>query len=136
MTKKNVIMSLKAPYAAKIFDKTKRYEFRKSDMKLDEIGKVYVYETAPLKRITGYFTIKSKIIGTPNNIWNIVKRDGGISEKDFLDYFKNSAGKCYAYEIGEVVKFKKPFYPYDEIKGFRAPMSFSYTDIEIDFNHE
>lgn len=130
--KKNVIMSINIAYAKKILAGTKRYEFRKNNMDIQNIDKVYIYMTAPIKKIVGYFTIKSKIVSDVDYICNYTRGEGGISEEALRTYFRDKGNKCIAYEIDQVVEFDERIDPYKEIEGFVAPMSFILTD----FNHE
>lgn len=57
---KAILLSIKPEWAEKIYNGEKTIEWRKSRPKLDRNNRhtrVYIYETAPVKRITGYFTL-------------------------------------------------------------------------------
>ena len=56
----NIILSIKPKWAELIYSGKKTIEWRKSFPKLNsyedfKIEKVFLYETAPVKKITGYF---------------------------------------------------------------------------------
>jgi len=52
----NAILSIKPQYANAILKKEKTVEFRKKVFK-NEVDRVYIYSSSPVKRIVGYFTI-------------------------------------------------------------------------------
>jgi len=57
---KAILLSIKPEWAEKIYNGEKTIEWRKSRPRIDRNNRhmrVYVYETAPVKRITGYFTL-------------------------------------------------------------------------------
>ena len=62
------------------------------------ISIIIVYETSPISRITGYFTISNIFIASPSIIWEKTKENAGIDENDFNNYFKYSK-IAYAYMI-------------------------------------
>nr|MBP6754943.1 hypothetical protein [Bacteroidia bacterium] len=64
---------------------------------------------------------------TPINLWNEFKEVGGISEKDFFEYYKN-VEKGFSIKINEVVKFEKEIDPEDFIEEFCAPQSYIYIE--------
>ena len=63
-----ILMSIKPEYVNKIFDGTKRYEYRKKLCK-QRIDKIIVYSSSPIKKIVGeliievYYIIKKKLFG-------------------------------------------------------------------------
>lgn len=57
---KAILLSIKPEWAEKIYNGEKTIEWRKSRPRLDRNNhhtRVYIYETAPVKRITGHFTL-------------------------------------------------------------------------------
>ena len=57
---KAILLSIKPEWAEKIYNGEKTIEWRKSRPRIDRNNhhtRVYIYETAPVKRITGYFTL-------------------------------------------------------------------------------
>ncbi len=123
----NVLLSIKPKYVNEIVNGNKRYEFRKSVFrKRDNVDRVYIYASAPVKRIVGAFTIKTIMEEHPEELWRICKEFSGISEVEFFDYFRDR-DKSYAIEIGMLELFD-PIDPKDRIPDFSPPQSFCYTD--------
>ena len=56
-----VVLSIKPEFANKIFDGTKKYEFRKAIFKNDKIKTIIVYASSPVQQVIGEFEIE-KII--------------------------------------------------------------------------
>ena len=121
----NVILSIRPKYVERIIASTKKYEFRKILFKQD-VGRVYIYCTSPVKKIVGYFLVKEVIQGHPKTLWNKYKEKGGISRKEFFDYFSNY-NTGYAIKIGKVVPFEREINPYEAIDYFIAPQNFLYV---------
>ena len=71
--------------------------------------------------------IKNILCDTPDNLWERTKEFSGVSKQFFDEYFKNRED-AYAYEIGEILKYKNP----KLLKDFgikSAPQSFVYVDV-------
>jgi len=102
-----VLLSIKPEFAEKIFNGTKKYEFRKSIFKRADIKTIVVYVSAPVKQVVGEFTIADILAGDVDRIWAETSRSSGISHKFYLDYF-NSKEKAYAIKIGHTERFRKP----------------------------
>lgn len=128
----NVILSIKPIYAEAIMAGTKKVEFRKKIFKR-EVEKIFIYSSMPKKMIVGYFTILEVIEDTPFNIWKEFKEVGGISEKDFFEYYKNTE-KGFSIKIDKVVKFKEEIEPEEFIEEFCAPQSYIYIEQKMTAN--
>ena len=123
-------MSIKPCFCDSIFKGLKLYEYRKKVFKLSDVEKVYVYASKPISKIVGYFTIKRIIEDTPLMIWNMTHEHGGITKKQFTDYFKGH-DVAYAIEIGEVVKLDTPIDPKEVIKNFTPPQNYCYLEKDL-----
>ena len=95
-----------------------------------DVDKVYIYASKPISMIVGYFTVKRIIDDTPSNVWNMTHEHGGISKKQFNDYFKG-CNMAHAIEIDEVVKLDTPIDPKEVIKNFTAPQNYMYMDNDL-----
>ena len=118
-----VIMSIKPEYVEKIFNGTKKYEFRKTLPK-ENVSSIIVYATNPIKKVVGEIFIKNIIIDTKENIWNMTKEYSGIT-KEFYDKYFYDRKVAVAYEIDKVIKYN----PQKELIDFgikNAPQSFIY----------
>ena len=126
----NVILSIKPFFCASIFKGLKLYEYRKKVFKHSDVDKVYVYASKPISKIVGYFTIKRIISDTPSMIWDVTHEHGGITKKQFFDYFKGHS-VAHAIEIDEVVKLDIPIDPKEVIKNFTAPQNYCYLEKDL-----
>ena len=122
----NVILSIKPIYAQAIIAGTKKVEFRKKIFKR-RVEKIFIYSSMPKKKMIGYFTFSDIEEDTPFNLWTKFKEVGGISEKDFFEYYKN-VEKGFSIKINEVVKFENEIVPEDFIEKFCAPQSYVYIE--------
>lgn len=102
-----ILISIKPKYVKKIFDGTKKWEFRKS-IPNKEIHHAYIYSSYPIKRVVGEMELGRVVKGTPEYLWNYCKNPG-ISKEDFFEYFKNS-NIGYAYNIEDVIEYNKEEY--------------------------
>lgn len=110
-----VLLSIKPEYAFKIFDGTKKFEFRKVIFKKPNIKTVVVYASSPVQKVIGEFEIDDIFSFNPDEIWKMTKKFSGISEDFFYEYFANK-------EIAHAIKIKN-------IKKYSEPLS-----IKDDFN--
>ena len=83
-----VMLSIKPQYVDKIFSQIKRYEFRKSIFKNENIDTIIVYATKPVSMLVGEFKIKRIYKNTPLQIWESTKNYAGISEKPIFDILR------------------------------------------------
>ena len=123
---RSVILSIQPEFADKIFNHTKKYEYRKAIFSSD-VKKVYVYSSRPICKIIGYFTIDEIVQGSPSTVWRKTSKDGGITREYFDDYFEGH-DKAYAIKIKSVKRFKTPINPKSIIRNFRPPQNFMYYD--------
>lgn len=127
--RKNVILSIQPEFARKIFNHTKKYEYRKVIFSSD-VKKVYVYASEPISKIVGYFIIDDIVEGTPSNVWRKTSKYSGITKQYFDKYFKGH-DKAYAIHIKAAKRFDRPIEPKSVIKDFRAPQNFCYTEVSL-----
>jgi len=93
-----VLLSIKPEFALKIFDGSKRYEYRRAIFKNQEVSRVIVYASDPIKQIIGEFEIEDILHEEPQSLWVKTKHHAGISEKRFFNYFMNKS-KGYAIKV-------------------------------------
>jgi len=110
-----VLLSIKPEFAEKIFDGTKKYEFRKSIFKEENVKKIIVYASSPVQKVIGEFEIENIINSDLDSLWKKTRKYSGISEEYFFKYF-------YEKEIGYAIKIKN-------VKRYSKPLS-----IRKDFN--
>ena len=76
----NVILSIRPTFCQSIFEGKKVYEYRKRVFMRNDIDKVYVYDSKPISKIVGYFTIKRIICDIPSMVWDMTHKNGGITK--------------------------------------------------------
>ncbi|OGJ49064.1 hypothetical protein A2335_01790 [Candidatus Peregrinibacteria bacterium RIFOXYB2_FULL_32_7] len=121
----NVLLSIRPKYCEALLSGEKKYEFRRTIFKNNDVKKVYLYCNSDIKKIVGSFEIKNVLIGSPKDIWNKCKKYAGIKRKDFFEYFKGT-NTAYAIKVKKTRKLKRPINPYATMKNFVAPQSFYY----------
>lgn len=123
----NVILSIKPKYCDEISKGRKKYEFRRKIFSLDT-KLVYMYSTAPVKKIVGTFSVKSIIENNPKVLWDNYRDFSCLKETEFFNYF-DGMEKGFAIEIKDVRTFK-PFNPEVLIPNFYPPQSYRYVKTE------
>lgn len=122
-----VILSIKPEFVEEIISGKKKYEYRKSIFKRNDISSVVVYATKPYGKVVGEFEIGNILIDEPKNIWEQTKEFSGITKSYFNSYFKGSK-KGFAIQIKDFKKYDNPLDLYDFDKGLKVPpQSFCYT---------
>ena len=120
-----VLLSVKPEFAYKIFEGTKKYEYRKvlfSDLDGD---KILIYVSSPVKKIIGEIEVEEIISDSPKELWRKTGKQGGISSDFFFEYFTDR-GIGHAIKIKSVRRYETPVDPYKAIARFKAPQSFAY----------
>lgn len=104
--KNKVLMPIKPKYANQILDGTKKFEYRKSKIKKENVHSIIIYATAPVKKVIGEVEILEIIEDTPENIWNQTHEHGGMAKEDYDKYFKGRA-TAVAYVLGKTKRYTK-----------------------------
>ena len=123
----NVLLSIKPKYVKEIIEGRKRYEFRRTIFKRNDVDGVFIYATSPIQKIVGKFTLSLVIEDHPEELWNRCKDYAGVDEKEFFSYFegKNSG---YAIKIREITEFVPSIDPQKIKSDFKPPQSFRYIE--------
>jgi predicted transcriptional regulator len=119
-----VLLSIKPKYADKIFDGTKKYEFRKVIFKNSNIRTVVVYSSSPVQQVIGEFEIENILSLAPKDVWTKTKEFSGISKEFFFEYFADRE-VAHAIKIKSVKKYKKPLSIKDDFNVL-PPQSYLY----------
>ncbi len=82
-----VLLSIKPEFAEKIFNGSKRFEFRRMIFKNRDVSKVVVYASAPISKVIGEFEVDHIIQKGLDELWNETKDFSGISKDYFDKYF-------------------------------------------------
>ena len=121
----NLLISIKPEFVKKILAYEKLYEFIKSIFK-EDVDKIFIYSTYPVKKIVGYFEVNEIICESPQELWNSFSEVSGISKKDFFKYYANS-NEGFAIKIDNLHIFEE-YIDMNQYDDFRAPQSFCYVE--------
>ena len=121
----NILLSIKPEFVNKILSHEKLYEFRKSIFKQD-VERIYIYSTYPVKKIVGYFEVTDIICKSPEELWDLFSDVSGICENEFFKYYSGS-DEGFAIRIDNLIVFDE-FIDMSEFDDFRAPQSFCYVE--------
>lgn len=119
-----ILLSIKPEFAFKIFEGSKKFEFRKTIFKND-VKKVVVYASSPLQKVIGEFEIEDIISSDTDSLWEQTKEFSGITKEFYDSYFANKE-IGYAIKIKSTRKYKKPLSLWDDFNISFAPQSFIY----------
>lgn len=119
-----VLLSIKPEFVEKIFDGSKKYEYRKVLPKRTDISVIVIYASTPVQRVVGEFRIKDIFSESVDILWERTKEYSGISKEYYMSYFQHK-NVANAIEIGELKKYKKTKLLSD-YKIVQAPQSFCY----------
>ena len=119
-----VLLSIKPEYAEKIFDGTKKFEFRRSVFKNPEIKTIVVYASSPVQRVIGEFDINQIICKNLDELWEHTQNHAGIEKEFFFQYF-NDKMQGYAIEVKRTRKYKTPLLLKEKFN-IAPPQSFAY----------
>ena len=119
-----VLLSIKPQFAIKIFDGTKKFEFRKSIFKNSNINTVVVYASYPMQKVIGEFTIDEIMDEEPEVLWEMTKKHSGITKDFFDEYFLNRE-RAFAIKVKDITRYLEPKDLIDLNINF-APQSFVY----------
>lgn len=122
---KAILLPIKPKYAYKIISGEKQFEFR-TKVPAQAFEKIYIYASAPDKKIIGEVTVAEIIKKNPNELWEATKAFSGIAKDKFFEYFKNRE-YGYAYRLKDVVVYDHPRMLSD-FGLSSAPQSFEYVE--------
>ena len=118
-----MLLSIKPEYAFKIISGEKKYEFRKFRCRTS-VDTIVIYASSPIKKIIGEVSIIGIIKGETDEVWMLTEQNGGITKKDYKDYYKNKK-YAVAYKLGQVIVYEEPI-DISEIGLTYVPQSFAY----------
>jgi len=119
-----VLLSIKPKFAEKIFNGTKKFEFRRSVFKNPNIKTIVVYASFPVQKVIGEFDINRIICKNVHDLWEYTQQHAGIDRNYFFDYFSDKENG-YAIEVKRTRKYKKPLLLKENFN-MVPPQSFAY----------
>lgn len=102
-----VVLSIKPEFAFKIFEGTKKFEFRKTIFKNENIKSIIVYASSPVQQVIGEFEIDEVLRHDLNTLWILTQEHSGISEEFYYQYFANKE-QGFAIKIKNARKYRIP----------------------------
>jgi len=120
-----ILLAIKPEFASKIFDGSKKYEFRKSIFKNEQVKIVVIYVSSPIQKVMGEFQIEKVLEAEPERLWTKTKKHSGITKDQFNTYF-SAKEKGYALKIKTLKKYKKPKCLKKDFNITSPPQSFIY----------
>lgn len=120
-----VILSIKPEFAEKIFNGSKKFEFRRRLYKKKDVKVVIVYASAPISKIIGEFEIGSVLHDNLSSLWKTTNEFSGITEEYYIDYFKGKESG-YAIAVKNAEKYDQPICIRESF-GLTPPQSFAYV---------
>lgn len=122
-----ILLSIKPEYVERIFNGSKKYEFRKR-LPQEKIEKLVVYSTDPVQRVVGEVEVLGTLTMKPTSLWEATKSVAGISRMKYREYFKGCAAAS-AFQLGQTQRYEMPK-TLKEIGVKNAPQSFVYLKID------
>jgi len=120
-----VILSIKPEFAEKIFNGSKKFEFRRRIYKNKQIKTVVVYASSPISMVIGEFEIEDVIHDELNSLWQTTSEHSGISRDYYFDYFKGTE-MGFAIAVKKAELYEEPVC-IKETFGIKPPQSFAYV---------
>jgi predicted transcriptional regulator len=120
-----VLLSIKPEYAEKIFNGTKKFEYRRVIFKNKEVKTIVVYASSPVQKVIGEFDIETIEEQAIEDLWNISKEYSGIDRNYFTQYFRDKK-RGYAIKIKSTRRYQKSLCLRNDFNISTPPQSFIY----------
>lgn len=102
----SILLPIHPTYANLIYNNTKKFEFRKKLCK-EYVDRIYLYETSPIKAVTGVVEITERLRLPIDVLWKFTKKEAGVGIETFSNYYCKHNEGC-AYRLGHYLKFNTP----------------------------
>lgn len=122
------LMSIHPEFAEALFDGRKAVEFRRIAPR-SRISHIVVYATRPVGAVIGVLEVERVERQSPERLWRLFGRVGGIERTRFFEYFAGAAEGA-ALVVRKAHRLKKPVTLSQKGLPRRPPQSFSYLSDE------
>ncbi len=122
-----VLLSIKPKYADLIFEGIKKFEFRRTMFKNQNIKTIIVYASSPVQKVIGEFEVERILNHKLEHLWKLTKKHAGINKEFFYQYF-DTKEKGFAIKIINTRRYKKPLCIKEDFN-LMPPQSFIYLNI-------
>lgn len=123
-----LLVSIRAKYAEMIFSGAKRVELRRRKPKVGPGDHMIVYASLPTAALIGVVLVEDVIEKSPAGLWRSVRSFGGITRREFDEYFWGTS-TAFGILISQPVLSAKPMTLRDlrrSIPSFHPPQSYWY----------
>lgn len=117
------LLSIKPEFANRIFDGSKRFEYRRVIFK-QSVKSVVVYASAPISMVIGEFEVEDLLCHDLDTLWRKTSKYSGISKDYFYQYFSDKE-HGYAIKVGKITEYKRP-QSLQRAYGVKPPQSYIY----------
>jgi predicted transcriptional regulator len=128
-----ILLSIKPRFAEAIYSGQKTIELRKRRPRIiGEGATVFLYETTPVKQVTGYFVVANVIETDVSQLWSDARNQASVSRREYDEYFRDSATGVGLY-VSDAHQFRTPLDLGPAIGlalSARPPQSFRYVDVQ------
>lgn len=127
-----ILMSIKPKYAEQIIRGNKTIELRRVAPNLDKSTVLLIYESTPVKAITGYAFISEITKLSPSEAWAQYAGKAQISKHDFDEYYQG-ADQAFAIHLKKAARLLEPISLADlrsEQILFNPPQSYRYLHLQ------
>lgn len=100
------LLSIREPYASRIFGGTKDFEFRRRAPDLEVPTTFLVYVAGKPRQLRGEIVVDEVLAGSPSAIWEQTKHAAGIPRREFRRYF-SGRDKAYAWRIADRTEYAR-----------------------------
>ena len=122
---KKVIFSLKPAWAEKILSGEKKVEFRRS-VCTESVDRILLYETSPVRKVTGEVCVDVIISGTPEEVWEKLGDKAAMTKREYDRYYRKK-NRAVAYCLSHPVRYERER-DLEEYGIASAPRSFVYVE--------
>lgn len=122
----DILISIAAKYAEKIFAGEKQVELRRRAMRVAPGATVWIYVKLPVGSIVGRARVEAVHASSPESLWRRFGRVSGLSKDEFFEYFKGVA-RGFALVLEGAQRLRRSF-SLDSLRkaasGFNPPQFF------------
>ena len=104
---RQLIIAIHERHADAILNGKKTHELRRRLRSVSEGDRVYLYATAPVSAVVGWFVVRSVSRNAPDSMWAEVGAGFAISETEF-DAYTSGAAEVTALEVAEPSRLRRP----------------------------
>lgn len=119
--KQDVIISIRHPFADKIYSGEKLFEFRKRRPNIAVGTRCWIYEPLPIGKVTGFFIYRGCYRDEKAKVWEHCQENAGINREAFMQYYDRDF-YAYAWQVGTARRC--PAFDLKDAGIDRAPQSY------------